>query len=98
MLKRPKILLVFALTGTTAVFLKRLVFVWLGIDASWPLWQRIVLWVVIVLPLYQVLLLAFGTLFGEFAFFWSFIKRMFGLGRLRRPVTPEDAAERHPLT
>ncbi len=73
---RWKLLLVFALTGTTAFLLKRLLFGWLGIDPTWPLWQRIGLWIVIVLPLYQVLLLAYGALFGEFRYFSSFLQRM----------------------
>jgi hypothetical protein len=35
-----------------------------------------------VLPAYQVLLLLYGFLLGQFAFFWAFEKRMFG--RIRK--------------
>ncbi|MGD1839315.1 MAG: DUF6787 family protein [Thermonemataceae bacterium] len=72
------ILVVFALTGFSAMYLKRFLFSWWGIDQlAWG-W-RLLLWFVIVLPLYQVLLLSYGFLFGQFNFFYKFVKKMFGI-------------------
>jgi hypothetical protein len=33
---------------------------------------------VFILPLYNVVLLIYGALFGQFSFFWAFEKRFFG--------------------
>ncbi len=71
------ILTVFALTGFTAVFIRKPIFAWLGIDAADPWWLRTLVWLVTVFPAYQVFLLAYGFLLGQFAFFWNFEKRMF---------------------
>ncbi len=77
------ILIVFALTGFTAMYIKRPIFVWLGIDAATPWYIRTGVWLLTVLPAYQVLLLGYGFLLGQFTFFWNFEKRMFGrIGKL----------------
>ncbi len=71
------ILVVFALTGFSAMYIKRPIFAALGIDGADPWWLRTLVWMVTVLPAYQVLLLLYGFLLGQFAFFWAFEKRMF---------------------
>jgi len=77
------ILVVFALTGITAMYIKQPIFAWLGIDATDPWWVRTGIWLLTVLPAYQVFLLVYGFLLGQFAFFWNFEKRMFGrIGKL----------------
>jgi hypothetical protein len=76
------ILVVFALTGFSAMYIKRPIFALLGIDGTDPWWLRTLVWMVTVLPAYQVLLLLYGFLLGQFAFFWAFEKRMFG--RIRK--------------
>ncbi len=76
------ILVVFALTGFSAMYIKRPIFALLGIDGNDPWWLRTLVWMVTVLPAYQVLLLLYGFLLGQFAFFWAFEKRMFG--RIRK--------------
>lgn len=77
------ILIVFALTGFTAVYIKKPIFAWLGIVPTDPWWVRTGIWLVTVLPAYQVFLLFYGFLLGQFPFFWNFEKRMFG--RLFKP-------------
>jgi hypothetical protein len=71
------ILLVFALTGFSSMYIKRPVFALLGIDSNTPFWIRALVWSVTILPAYQVLLLMYGFLLGQFTFFWNFEKRMF---------------------
>ncbi|MFM8911629.1 MAG: DUF6787 family protein [Flammeovirgaceae bacterium] len=71
------ILLVFAFTGFTVLFLKRPLFkYWFGQDAM-PTYAS-VLYYVLILPIYNVFLLFYGFIFGQFSFFWEFEKRFFG--------------------
>lgn len=72
------VLIVFALTGTTAMFLKKPIFALLGIDSSATWWMRALVWCVTILPVYNVLLLIYGFIFGQFTFFWNFEKKFFG--------------------
>ncbi len=71
------ILMVFALTGFTAMYIKKPIFSWLEIDSTDPWWVRTGIWLITVLPLYQILLLMYGFLLGQFTFFWNFEKKMF---------------------
>ena len=71
------VLLVFACTGFSVLFVKRGLFRLLDIDGSSPIGLRIAISLFLILPLYQVLLLAWGWLWGKYSFFWEFEKRMF---------------------
>lgn len=76
------ILLVFTSTGTTvALIAKPLLRAIFQPDAV-PLWATI-LYYILILPIYNVFLLFYGLIFGQFRFFWSFEKRFFSrlLGR-----------------
>lgn len=70
------IFIVFAVTGSTASKIAAPVVHFFGIYSEtypilyWPL--RIIL----IFPLYQVLLIIFGWIFGQFKFFWTFEKKM----------------------
>lgn len=77
------VLLSFACTGTTVVLIKTPVFELLGIPRPWPWWAYII-YLIAILPVYNVLLLGFGVLFGQFRFFWEFEKRM--LVRILRSI------------
>lgn len=72
------ILVVFACTGFTILFLKKFIYNVLNINEQTPTWQRIITWIVLILPLYNVLLLIYGFIFGQFGFFWLFVNRLFG--------------------
>lgn len=80
------ILLVFALTGTTAAKLTDPFMNLVNIETnSLPVFLRWIVRIAIILPIYQVLLLLYGWLFGQFAFFWTFEKKFLsrlGLGFL----------------
>jgi hypothetical protein len=67
-------LVVFALTGTTVVVLRRYLashFDWAA--EKWFLYTYY--W--LVLPFYNLILLFYGFIFGRFQFFWEFEKRFF---------------------
>ena len=72
-----KIFLVFACTGTSVSFVKHPIMAILYIPEPNNLLGKIAMFLLITLPVYQVLLLMFGALFGEFRFFWEFEKRTF---------------------
>ncbi|NVJ47423.1 MAG: hypothetical protein HWE07_09855 [Cytophagia bacterium] len=76
------VLIVFAFTGSTVLFIKPLVFDLVGFHNVHGV-LGILLYIVLIFPLYQILILIYGFLFGQFAFFWNwekqFLKRM---GRL----------------
>jgi hypothetical protein len=71
------ILLVFAATGFSVLYLKKLLLPLLGIGTETATWIRILVSIFVILPIYQVVLLFYGAIFGQFKFFWAFEKRMF---------------------
>lgn len=80
-----RVFMVFAITGSSSLFVGRPVIKMIGITKEnlnpilyW------VLFLIIGLIFYQILLVTFGWLFGQFKFFWEFEKKMlrrFGLKR-----------------
>lgn len=69
------ILFIFAITGLTALYVRKVVFGWLGLNAETPFWIEIVAWIVVVFPSYQLLFLLYGFILGQFEFVWNFEKR-----------------------
>ncbi|RKS02673.1 MULTISPECIES: DUF6787 family protein [unclassified Flavobacterium] len=80
------ILVVFAVTGSSSALLSKPVLELFGIvkgDVS--NWLYYPLYLILIFPIYQVLLVSFGFIFGQFTFFWAFEKKMLksmGLGFL----------------
>ena len=70
------IFIVFAITGSASAWLSKPFCFWLGITKSdlgyWFTPVRLLL----IFPIYQVLLVLIGFLFGQFKFFWAFEKKM----------------------
>ncbi|MBX2972955.1 MAG: diacylglyceryl transferase [Flavobacteriales bacterium] len=70
------ILVVFACTGFTILFLKKPIVAYFAGDGEQPLLFTI-LYYILILPVYNLFLLIYGALFGQFRFFWEFEKRFF---------------------
>ena len=70
------ILLVFACTGFTVLFLKQPILSYFGPPEERSIWLSI-LYYIFIFPLYNVILLLYGFVFGQFHFFWNFEKRFF---------------------
>lgn len=66
------ILTVFALTGTTIVYLKGFLKPYIG-DA----WWIDIVYYIAILPVYNLVLLIYGFLLGQGNYFWNFEKRFF---------------------
>ncbi|MEO9850710.1 MAG: DUF6787 family protein [Reichenbachiella sp.] len=69
------VLIVFACTGLTILFLKKPLFGLIGASADNQTLLTI-LYYIFILPIYNIILLIYGFLFGQFAFFWEFEKKM----------------------
>ncbi len=81
------ILIVFAITGSTTVYVQEVIFGLVGITSATHLWIRIPLYILIILPVYNVLLLIVGFLLGQFKFFLDFEKRFFSRFLFRKKTT-----------
>ena len=68
------ILLVFACTGTTVLIIKKPITSLLYSEGESSLFFTVAYWILI-LPVYNLLLLFYGFIFGQFAFFWEYEKR-----------------------
>ncbi len=70
------ILVVFSITGMSVLFLRNSFFSFLGFNDLTSMWIKSVSYVLFIIPAYQILILFFGFLFGQFAFFWEKEKRL----------------------
>jgi hypothetical protein len=70
------VLIVFACTGFTVLAIKKPLLHFLAGDEGDTVTASI-LYYIFILPLYNVLLLAYGFIFGQFDFFWRFEARFF---------------------
>jgi len=80
------ILFVFSITGYSSLFIAKPILEWVGLsqEATNP-WIYRPLRFLLIFPFYQILIVVYGWLFGQFRFFWSFEKKMLqrlGLGFL----------------
>ncbi|MDQ3393463.1 MAG: hypothetical protein M3512_05045 [Bacteroidota bacterium] len=73
------VILVFAITGTTVVFLRKSLFEIIGFNEATSVWLKSFVYILFVFPAYQGLLLFYGSLFGQFHFFWNKEKKLFFL-------------------
>ena len=68
---------VFSITGMSAIYIARPCMVWVGINVEEMAWY--VFWPLRILFMtiaYQIMLVIFGTLSGQRAYFWRVEKRM----------------------
>ncbi|MEN8248676.1 MAG: DUF6787 family protein [Bacteroidota bacterium] len=85
------ILIVFSLAGSSIMFVKPLWYNLFGIDEDTPTWLRITIWIIMVFPTYQIFLLIYGFLFGQFSFFWRKEKAMFRA--IAKPFQPRKVED-----
>ena len=71
------IFIVFAITGYSSLQIAIPFLSLVGIPETFqPHWLYRVLRILLIFPIYQVLLVFVGFIFGQFAFFWEFEKKM----------------------
>ncbi len=71
------IFLVFSLAGFSVVKFRRLFFMLVGIEDDTALWIKTITYMLFIFPAYQLLLLLYGFLLGQFSFFWEKEKKLF---------------------
>ena len=72
------VLVVFACTGFTILFIKNPILDFFGVERGGGQgFLNTVLYLLLVLPLYQIILLIYGFIFGQFSFFWEKEKQIF---------------------
>ncbi len=71
------ILIVFACTGTTVLYLKVPYYEWLEANGGKTTLSTALYWILI-WPTYNVILLCYGFIFGQFSFFWAYEKKTMG--------------------
>lgn len=76
------IFIVFSVTGSAAMVVRKFVFEWIGITSETTMWLKAPLYILILIPAYQILLIVVGTIFGQYRFFYEFQKK--SVGRLYR--------------
>lgn len=68
---------VFAITGFSSLQLAKPCLSLIGIpDTFEPHWLYRVLRLLLIFPIYQIILVFVGYIFGQFSFFWEFEKKM----------------------
>ena len=70
------IMTVFSLAGMMISVCRKPIFLSLGITPNKPFWLKACVYVPLIFPLYQMSLLVFGFLLGQFGFFWDKEKRL----------------------
>jgi len=70
------IFIVFAITGSTAAYLSKPFTNYIGLTKENLGWMLVPIRLLAIFPIYQVLLVLIGYVFGQFTFFWNFEKKM----------------------
>ncbi len=65
------VLLAFSLAGMSVVYARKGIWLLFRFTDDTETWIKVVTYLALVFPLYQLLLLAWGTLLGQFRFFWA---------------------------
>ena len=72
------IFIVFGITGSMSLLISGPILDFINLEqlitVNWVYW---LVRIIIIFPIYQLLLILIGSLFGEYMFFKNFIKRMF---------------------
>jgi len=69
--------MVFALTGFSFLFVQEIFINFLTFDLSEKVIFRILFFVIFSLPVYNLILIFYGFVFGQFSFFWNYEKKIF---------------------
>ena len=84
------IMLVFSLAGSFVCIFRPPLFHLLGIGKQTPTWFKVIIYIPLIMPLYQLGLLFFGLLLGQSKFFMAKQKKLlqFLLKPFRKLLTP----------
>ena len=69
------VFIVFGITGSLTLYISDILFIYFDISKNELGNFYIFIRILIIFPIYQLLLIIIGTLFGEFKYFWQFEKK-----------------------
>lgn len=72
------IFFIFSVTGSAATYIRKIFFEFVGITSETSFLIKVPLYIVTLVPAYYILLVIFGTLFGQKVFFVGFAKKSVG--------------------
>jgi hypothetical protein len=78
------IIFIFAISGTTTLFIKEPVFYLFNIGEHTEAWIKTSVYILAVLPGYFLILMLYAILLGELGFFIDFVKKTFMKMNLKR--------------
>ncbi len=84
------ILIVFSVTGSAALIVRTFIFNLIGIQPETSLFIKVPLYILILIPVYQILLLIIGSLVGQYRFFFAFQKKTLSFLKLRNKNSNEE--------
>lgn len=93
---------IFSLAGSSTVWIRKPIFAALGVGPETNFALKFLLWLAVIFPSYQIMLMLWGTLLGQFRFVWWFEKKMLRRMGLYKgppegpPGVPEVQAEVKP--
>jgi hypothetical protein len=64
---------IFAISGTSTLFVKEPIFKLFGVEDQTPFWIKFLIYIITITPAYFTLLFFYGTILGQFRFFSRFI-------------------------
>jgi len=70
------IMVVFSVAGSSVLYVADFISDQLGVNEQTSLSMRILVRILLIFPIYQLLLLIYGFIFGQFRFFWEKEKKM----------------------
>ena len=70
------IFMAFSLAGMSVVVLRKSFFNLLGFTEQTAMWLKSITYILFIFPTYQLLLLMYGSLLGQFSFFWEKEKKL----------------------
>ncbi len=88
------IMVVFSLAGMMISLCRPLIFHCFGISAHTPFWIKAAVYIPFVFPVYQLSLIVFGFLLGQFPFFWEKEKKLLAFFQRRLAPAGRQAAGR----
>ena len=82
------VLIVFSFTGFTVLFIKGPILNLIS-GGSEREWWMTAIYIALILPIYNIILLLYGFIFGQFAFFWKYEQKVLKRFGFRRNAQKE---------
>ncbi|MDA3872448.1 MAG: hypothetical protein PF795_00615 [Kiritimatiellae bacterium] len=70
------ILIAFSLAGMSVTRIRKIFWPLFGFTSETSMWIQVPTYILLIFPTYQIMLMAFGTLLGQYKFFWAKEKAM----------------------